>query len=351
MRILYDLLPAPPSSVGPLGLALDARGASCGSPSWASATRRSSSGSWPRPARNPSALALGLRASRPASSREYFAGERRGLRRGAALCGTPFQLRVWAELLRIPYGETRSYGEIARSLGSPGASRAVGQANHVNPVAIVVPCHRVIGADGTLTGFGGGLDAKRRLVDFERGQGSFQPELFGELNRRRGATPTRRRPVRRRSTTSERGDAVALGQGREVEVVLQERVDVQAGVDRELGEVDELGRALARDLRTEEAPALRVAHELEEAARVPADLTARELVGSRRGRRPRRRGARGLRPRSGRRRRARDRVDADRDAGVVAGQREVRARGRPRGAPAPSPWAARAGGPITSPTA
>ena len=105
---------------------------------------------------------------------EYFRGRRRVFEivlapRG----GTDFQRSVWDELARIPYGTTIPYGELARRVGQEGGARAVGQANHVNPLPIVVPCHRVIGADGMLTGFGGGLDAKRRLVDFEQGQGSL----------------------------------------------------------------------------------------------------------------------------------------------------------------------------------
>ena len=83
--------------------------------------------------------------------------------------GTPWQLRVWQALTTIPYGETRSYGQLAAELGSPGASRAVGLANGANPLPIVVPCHRVIGASGALTGFGGGLPRKRVLLDLEAG--------------------------------------------------------------------------------------------------------------------------------------------------------------------------------------
>ena len=85
------------------------------------------------------------------------------------LRGTPFQLRVWDELTRIPYGTTISYGELARRLGAPKASRAVGLANGRNPVAIIVPCHRVIGASGRLTGYGGGIERKRWLLDHEAG--------------------------------------------------------------------------------------------------------------------------------------------------------------------------------------
>ncbi|WP_426367091.1 methylated-DNA--[protein]-cysteine S-methyltransferase [Streptomyces sp. E-08] len=99
----------------------------------------------------------------------YFAGELTAFELPLNLIGTPFQLRVWEQLLRIPYGETRTYGELAEELGSPGASRAVGLANGKNPVGIIVPCHRVIGASGGLTGYGGGLDRKQRLLAFESG--------------------------------------------------------------------------------------------------------------------------------------------------------------------------------------
>jgi methylated-DNA-[protein]-cysteine S-methyltransferase len=98
----------------------------------------------------------------------YFAGSRSTFDVALDLTGTEFQRRVWAGLLEIPYGETMSYGELARRVGRPGASRAVGLANGRNPVAIIVPCHRVIGADGTLTGYGGGLDRKVWLLDHER---------------------------------------------------------------------------------------------------------------------------------------------------------------------------------------
>ena len=82
--------------------------------------------------------------------------------------GTPFHRKVWAALQEIPYGETRSYGQMAAALGCPGAARAVGGANHHNPIAIIIPCHRVIGADGSLTGYGGGLDMKDWLLRHER---------------------------------------------------------------------------------------------------------------------------------------------------------------------------------------
>lgn len=98
----------------------------------------------------------------------YFAGELTTFDVSLQLEGSAFEQRVWRALLEIPYGETRSYGEIARQVGSEGAARAVGVANARNPVAIIVPCHRVIGASGALTGYGGGLDRKRALLDLER---------------------------------------------------------------------------------------------------------------------------------------------------------------------------------------
>ena len=97
----------------------------------------------------------------------YFAGELESFDLVLALPGTPFQQRVWQALRELAYGETVSYGELARRIGEPGAARAVGLANHNNPLPIVVPCHRVIGADGSLTGFGGGIGRKRWLLTHE----------------------------------------------------------------------------------------------------------------------------------------------------------------------------------------
>ncbi|MBX5485393.1 Methylated-DNA--protein-cysteine methyltransferase [Mycolicibacterium hassiacum DSM 44199] len=108
----------------------------------------------------------------------YFAGDLKEFDVALDLVGTAFQRKVWAALLTIPYGETRSYGEIARQIGSPGASRAVGLANGHNPVAIIVPCHRVIGANGGLTGYGGGLERKRMLLDMEKGRIAPAATLF-----------------------------------------------------------------------------------------------------------------------------------------------------------------------------
>lgn len=99
---------------------------------------------------------------------EYLEGRRREFDFPYLLRGTQFQRKVWQALCDIPYGETRTYGEIAAAVGSPGAARAVGMANHRNPILIAVPCHRVIGADGSLTGYGGGLDMKKALLQLEK---------------------------------------------------------------------------------------------------------------------------------------------------------------------------------------
>jgi methylated-DNA-[protein]-cysteine S-methyltransferase len=116
---------------------------------------------------------------------EYFAGERQDFDLELAPRGTDFQLRVWRALRQIPYGATRSYGELAAMLEQPNASRAVGRANATNPIPVIVPCHRVIGADGSLTGFGGGLDAKCALLELEA---QHRPEEAGV-----GATAWQRR--------------------------------------------------------------------------------------------------------------------------------------------------------------
>ncbi len=103
---------------------------------------------------------------------EYLAGRRRDFSLPLDLRGTDFQKKCWRELLRIPYGETRTYAQIARAVGRPRAFRAVGMANHSNPIAIVVPCHRVIETSGGLGGYGGGLDLKRKLLEME---GALEP--------------------------------------------------------------------------------------------------------------------------------------------------------------------------------
>lgn len=101
---------------------------------------------------------------------EYFAGKRTAFTVPLAPAGTDFQKQIWQELLKIPYGETRTYGQIAASAGNPKASRAVGMANHDNPIMILIPCHRVIGSDGKLTGYAGGVEKKEFLLELEKKQ-------------------------------------------------------------------------------------------------------------------------------------------------------------------------------------
>ncbi len=101
---------------------------------------------------------------------EYFAGRRTSFELPLEPIGTPFQLRVWRALQEIGYGETRGYGELARRLDRPAAARAVGAANGANPLSIVIPCHRLIGADGALTGYAGGVESKKLLLDLEAGK-------------------------------------------------------------------------------------------------------------------------------------------------------------------------------------
>ncbi|HEY0801667.1 MAG TPA: methylated-DNA--[protein]-cysteine S-methyltransferase, partial [Steroidobacteraceae bacterium] len=114
--------------------------------------------------------------------KEYFAGARREFDLPLKMAGTDFQKQVWSELTKIPFGQTRSYGQLAKRLGNPNGSRAVGLANGRNPIAIIVPCHRVIGADGSLTGFGGGIDRKQWLLTHE-GQPGTQALPLGDLVR------------------------------------------------------------------------------------------------------------------------------------------------------------------------
>jgi O-6-methylguanine DNA methyltransferase len=122
-----------------------------------------------------------LRESKPAlvpylrELNDYFAGERREFSFPLDLRGTEFQLACWSALLKIPYGETRSYRDVAQAIGHPHAYRAVGMSNNRNPIAIIVPCHRVIASSGSLCGYGGGLDIKRKLLELE--QGSFHLRL------------------------------------------------------------------------------------------------------------------------------------------------------------------------------
>ncbi|MFG2088706.1 MULTISPECIES: methylated-DNA--[protein]-cysteine S-methyltransferase [unclassified Spirillospora] len=108
----------------------------------------------------------------------YFAGELTEFDLPLTLRGTPFQQRVWGLLREIPYGETATYGQLATEMGKPSASRAVGLANGRNPISVIVPCHRVIGSTGGLTGYGGGLDRKRYLLDFERKTHGTADALF-----------------------------------------------------------------------------------------------------------------------------------------------------------------------------
>ena len=112
---------------------------------------------------------------------EYFAGTRQRFDLPLAPEGSPFHCEVWAMLRRIPYGETITYGELARRLGRSNAARAVGAANGRNPIPIVIPCHRVVGSDGSLTGFGGGLDVKRRLLALEARYRSPGPGMARDL--------------------------------------------------------------------------------------------------------------------------------------------------------------------------
>jgi methylated-DNA-[protein]-cysteine S-methyltransferase len=116
-----------------------------------------------------------LRAERQLG--EYFAGKRKEFEVPLDMRGTSFQKNVWEALLAIPFGETRSYGQLAKQLGNANATRAVGAANGRNPLSIIVPCHRVIGSTGKLTGFGGGLDTKAHLLNLEeKGGNLFAPE-------------------------------------------------------------------------------------------------------------------------------------------------------------------------------
>src|SRR5205085_12570568 len=106
---------------------------------------------------------------------EYFRGERRAFDLALAPRGTEFQQDVWHALQRIPYGETRAYADVAREIGRPAAVRAVGAANGANPIPIAIPCHRVVGSNGSLTGFGGGIETKRWLLALESPQRAIQP--------------------------------------------------------------------------------------------------------------------------------------------------------------------------------
>lgn len=111
----------------------------------------------------------------------YFAGELREFALPLAPRGSAFQKQVWAELVRIPFGETRSYGAMAAALGRPGSARAVGAANRTNPIGIVVPCHRVIGADGSLTGYAGGVERKKFLLEHENAVAGIRRQIEMEI--------------------------------------------------------------------------------------------------------------------------------------------------------------------------
>jgi methylated-DNA-[protein]-cysteine S-methyltransferase len=112
---------------------------------------------------------------------EYFAGKRKRFTVMLDFAGTEFQKKVWQALLAIPFGQTRSYGEIAKALGNAKAMRAVGAANGKNPISIIAPCHRVIGSTGKLTGFAGGLDVKARLLDLEQAGAALSPAMADTL--------------------------------------------------------------------------------------------------------------------------------------------------------------------------
>ncbi|WP_049622758.1 methylated-DNA--[protein]-cysteine S-methyltransferase [Frateuria defendens] len=163
--LYYDDLPTP---IGRLRLVADAQGLR---EVWFERGRHQRA---PEPAwvRSPEALAFAR-----VQLEDYFAGTRQHFELPLHPLGTPFQLAVWRELAHIPYGATISYAELARRIGQPQAVRAVGAANGRNPLPIVLPCHRVIGSDGSLTGFGGGLPTKRFLLSLE--DGVARGDLFG----------------------------------------------------------------------------------------------------------------------------------------------------------------------------
>jgi O-6-methylguanine DNA methyltransferase len=147
------------SPVGPLGIAVSDKGL---------VTLEFDAGLFPQK-KKPVAWELSHAKTQPYvhQLQEYFSGARRQFTFQLDLRGSPFQLKCWRALLDIPYGQTRTYADIARSVGCPHGYRAVGLANNRNPIAIVVPCHRVIASDGALCGYGGGLDVKRKLLELE----------------------------------------------------------------------------------------------------------------------------------------------------------------------------------------
>lgn len=161
---LFDVFP---TAVGPMTLVTDSSGAV--TELWTS-DRLSFFQPKPNYVRDPEAV----KAARK-QIEEYADGRRKSFDLTLNPAGTPFQHAVWNELLKIPYGETRSYGQLAAALGNPGASRAVGRANGTNPISVIVPCHRVIGSSGALTGYGGGLPMKQALLELE---GAIRVSLF-----------------------------------------------------------------------------------------------------------------------------------------------------------------------------
>ena len=147
MKYLYD------SPIGPLTMVFSEKGLMC-----------LSFGNWEEEGTAAGELAEQVSAQLDA----YFSGQRKGFSVPLDLHGSPFQKQVWEKLLEIPYGQTETYGEVAKALGKPGAARAVGMAFNRNPVPVIVHCHRVLGASGDLTGYGGGLDKKVFLLSLER---------------------------------------------------------------------------------------------------------------------------------------------------------------------------------------
>jgi methylated-DNA-[protein]-cysteine S-methyltransferase len=159
MTLRYDTFPTP---LGEFSAAVNDDGALVATAfgGLAALKRRAKAGAWTR---DPAALSA-VRGE----VTDFLAGRRRDFTLRCSAEGTPFQQAVWSALRKIPYGRTRSYGEIAAAIGRPGAARAIGRANGSNPICVVVPCHRVIGADGSLTGFAFGESLKRRLLDLEQ---------------------------------------------------------------------------------------------------------------------------------------------------------------------------------------
>ena len=182
--ITYDLVPSP---VGSLLVSAEDEGLTS---VWFAPHEGRIGADWVRD-RGGTDVASRTLASARAQLEAYFAGSLRAFDVPLAPTGTPFQLRVWEALRRIPFGETISYSTLARRIGSPDAVRAVGAANGRNPLPIIVPCHRVIGADGSLTGFGGGIERKRWLLDHEG------LDLFGERGTGNGEREAHSRPSTR----------------------------------------------------------------------------------------------------------------------------------------------------------